>query len=51
VVTGGGTGLFEAAADAIVASMPNADRRILARQEHVVESSVMAPLLAQFFST
>jgi pimeloyl-ACP methyl ester carboxylesterase len=51
VVTGGGTGLFEAAADAIAASMPKADRRVLAGQEHVVESSVMAPLLAQFFSS
>jgi pimeloyl-ACP methyl ester carboxylesterase len=50
VATGGGTDFMEAAADAIAVSIPNANRRILQGQEHVVDPGTMAPVLAQFFS-
>jgi pimeloyl-ACP methyl ester carboxylesterase len=50
VASGGGTDFIEAAADAIAASMPNAERRTLDGQGHVVEPTVMAPVLEQFFA-
>jgi pimeloyl-ACP methyl ester carboxylesterase len=58
VITGGtpdphtaglGSEFFHRAADAIVASMPRAERLILKGQTHVVDPSVLAPVLRRFF--
>ena len=49
VASGGGTGFFEAAADAVAASIPNAERVILAEQGHVVDPKTMAEQLRRFF--
>lgn len=58
VATGGGqdphltespTGFFDLAADAIVASVPHAERVVLPGQGHVAEPKAVAVLLAEFF--
>lgn len=49
VATGGRTDLFEKAADAIAASVPKAERRILEGQSHVVDTKTFAPVLERFF--
>jgi alpha-beta hydrolase superfamily lysophospholipase len=41
---------LDGAADAIAASLPHAERRALAGQSHVVDASVLAPVLAEFFA-
>lgn len=40
---------FDRAADAIAASIPGADRRVLAGQGHVADPQVLARVLARFF--
>jgi len=47
--TGGGSGIFEASADAIAAAVPNAERVVLAGQGHVADSHVVADALRAFF--
>jgi pimeloyl-ACP methyl ester carboxylesterase len=42
-------GFFDQAADAIAASIPNAERRILEGQTHMVDPKVIAPVLERFF--
>jgi pimeloyl-ACP methyl ester carboxylesterase len=49
VATGGGNALFESAADAIAASIPNSERLTLEAQGHVVDSRAMAAQLRRFF--
>jgi pimeloyl-ACP methyl ester carboxylesterase len=49
VATGGGDEFFEQAADAIGASMPRAERRVLEGQTHVVDPKAFAPVLERFF--
>ena len=51
VATGGGADFFESAADAIAASVPNAERQTLTGQGHVVDPKTMAPVLEHFFGT
>lgn len=48
VITGGTAELFEQAADAIAAHVPNAERLVLAGQSHVVDPKVMASVIADF---
>lgn len=50
VATGGGAEFFEQAADAITASMPQAERQIIEGQPHVVDPKAFAPVLERFFS-
>jgi pimeloyl-ACP methyl ester carboxylesterase len=49
VATGGGDDFFERAADAIAVSIPQAERRIVEGQGHVVDPNVFAPVLERFF--
>jgi hypothetical protein len=49
VITGGGEGFFEEAADAIAAGVPNAERLTLEGQAHVADPKVVAPVLERFF--
>jgi pimeloyl-ACP methyl ester carboxylesterase len=49
VATGGGDPFFERAADAIAASIPNAERLTLGGQGHAVDPKAMAPELRRFF--
>jgi pimeloyl-ACP methyl ester carboxylesterase len=49
VVTGGGEGFFEPAADAIAATVPHAERLTLAGQGHVADPTALAPVLERFF--
>jgi pimeloyl-ACP methyl ester carboxylesterase len=49
VATGGGDPLFEHAADAIAASVPNAERLTMQGQGHVVDPKAMASELRRFF--
>ena len=49
VATGGESGFFVAAADAVAASVPNADRTTLTGQGHVVDPGAMAVELRRFF--
>jgi pimeloyl-ACP methyl ester carboxylesterase len=46
---GGGGNFFDAAADAIAASIPRAERLILDGQGHVADPKVLAPVLERFF--
>jgi pimeloyl-ACP methyl ester carboxylesterase len=48
VVTGGGNDFFEQAADAILASVPRAERHVLDGVGHAVEAKVLAPVLYEF---
>jgi pimeloyl-ACP methyl ester carboxylesterase len=50
VATGGESGFFAAAADAVAASLPNAERVTLAGQGHVVDPKTMAAELRRFFA-
>lgn len=50
VATGGGDDFFEQAADAIAASIPQAQRQIVAGQTHLVDPKALAPVLERFFS-
>ena len=47
---GGGGDFFEQAADAIAASIPQAERRTIAGQTHQVDPKALAPVLERFFS-
>jgi pimeloyl-ACP methyl ester carboxylesterase len=47
-VAGGGD-FFDAAADAIAASLPKAERQVIAGQSHMVDPKALAPVLARFF--
>jgi pimeloyl-ACP methyl ester carboxylesterase len=47
-VAGGGD-FFDAAADAIAASVPKAERQVIAGQTHMVDPKALAPVLAEFF--
>jgi pimeloyl-ACP methyl ester carboxylesterase len=51
LVTNGGSSypFMAAAADALAAMLPNAERRTLAGQTHGAEPEVLAPFLAEFF--
>jgi pimeloyl-ACP methyl ester carboxylesterase len=49
VATGGGQEFFEQAADAIVASLPQAQRLTLDGQAHLVDPKALAPVLERFF--
>jgi pimeloyl-ACP methyl ester carboxylesterase len=51
VATGGGAELFEHAADAIAASIPGAERRILEGQAHAADPKALASVLRWFFLT
>jgi pimeloyl-ACP methyl ester carboxylesterase len=50
VATGGSSGPFESAADAMADSIPHAERSILRGQAHAVDPEVLAPLLVRFFN-
>jgi pimeloyl-ACP methyl ester carboxylesterase len=49
VATGGNNNWFEQAADAVVASLPRAERQVIKGQGHVVDPKVMAAVLTGFF--
>jgi hypothetical protein len=42
--------VFDRAADAILASIPHAQRQSLGGQTHMVDAKALAPVLARFFS-
>jgi pimeloyl-ACP methyl ester carboxylesterase len=46
---GGGGDFFDRAADAIAAAIPNAERRTIEGQTHMVDPKALAPVLAGFF--
>ena len=46
---GGGNDFFDKAADAIAASIPNAERQTLEGQTHMVDPKALAPVLERFF--
>lgn len=48
---GGGGGFFDDAADALVACLPQAERRTIEGQAHEVDAKVLAPVLGRFFRT
>jgi pimeloyl-ACP methyl ester carboxylesterase len=51
VLTGGhAADFFVAAADAVAALLPRAERLVLAGQGHVAASGVLGPALARFFA-
>lgn len=45
-----GAGFFDAAADAVVACLPNAERVIIPNQGHVADPSAVAPVITRFFT-
>ena len=47
---GGGGDFFGKAADAIAASIPQAERQTIAGQTHMVDPKALAPVLERFFS-
>lgn len=47
---GGGGDFFDKAADAIAASIPNAERMTIAGQTHMVDPKALAAVLGRFFS-
>jgi pimeloyl-ACP methyl ester carboxylesterase len=49
VATGRGGDFFEQAADAIAASMPQAERLTVEGQAHLVDPKALAPVLERFF--
>jgi pimeloyl-ACP methyl ester carboxylesterase len=49
VATGGGQDFFEQAADAIAASLPQAERLTIRGQTHLVDPKALAPVLQRFF--
>jgi pimeloyl-ACP methyl ester carboxylesterase len=50
VATGGGADFFEQAADALAASLPNAERLVIEGQEHVADPKTVAQILERFFN-
>lgn len=46
---GGGGDFFAAAADAIAARVPHAERRTVEGQTHMVDPTVLGPVLVEFF--
>ncbi|HZA20298.1 MAG TPA: alpha/beta hydrolase [Actinomycetota bacterium] len=46
---GGGGDFFDKAADAIAASIPNAERQSIEGQTHMIDPKALAPVLARFF--
>jgi pimeloyl-ACP methyl ester carboxylesterase len=46
---GGGGDFFDSAADAIAASIPQAERQTIAGQTHMVDPKALAPVLERFF--
>lgn len=46
---GGGGSYFDAAADALVACLPQAERQTIEGQAHEVDAKVLAPVLERFF--
>ncbi|WP_166355390.1 alpha/beta fold hydrolase [Phytoactinopolyspora limicola] len=46
---GGGGDFFDRAADAITASLPRAERQVIAGQTHMVDPKALAPALERFF--
>jgi pimeloyl-ACP methyl ester carboxylesterase len=48
VITGGGNEFFEQAADAILNSVPRAERHVLAGAGHAVDAKALAPVLYDF---
>jgi thioesterase domain-containing protein len=46
---GGGGDFFDRAADAIAASIPRAERQVIAGQTHMVDPKALAPVLERFF--
>jgi len=51
VIDGGQTPWLSAAADAVAAALPRAQRRTIAGQPHNVDAAALAPILAEFFKT
>ena len=51
VIDGGQTPWLSAAADAVAAALPKAERRTIAGQPHNVDAAALAPTLAEFFKT
>jgi pimeloyl-ACP methyl ester carboxylesterase len=49
VATGGGADFFEQAADALAASLPNAERLVIEGQGHVADPKTVAQILGRFF--
>jgi hypothetical protein len=47
---GGGGDFFGKAADAIVASIPYAERQTIEGQTHMVDPKVLGPVLERFFT-
>jgi len=47
---GGGGDFFGKAADAIAASIPQAERQTIEGQTHMVDPKALAPVLERFFS-
>jgi pimeloyl-ACP methyl ester carboxylesterase len=50
VATGGSDDFFEHAADAVAASVPQAERRVIEGQGHLVDPKALAPVLERFFA-
>ena len=42
-------GFFDAAADAVAAALPSAERQVVVGSSHVVDPKVFAPILVEFF--
>jgi pimeloyl-ACP methyl ester carboxylesterase len=49
IATGGNNDYFEQAADAVAASLADAERQVIEGQGHVVDPKIMAAVLARFF--
>ena len=49
VATGGSAAFFDASADVVAKSIPRAERVTLDGQSHMVDATVLAPVLARFF--
>lgn len=50
-MAGLGAGFFHAAADAVVANVPRAERVLIPNQGHVADPAAVAPVLTGFFNT
>ena len=51
MATGGGAEFFEQAADAIAASLPNAQRLVIEGQSHVADPKAVTPVLERFLAS
>jgi len=49
-MAGLGTGFFDAAADAVTAAIPGADRAIIPNQGHVADPEAVVPVITRFFT-